>query len=264
MGMTIVLGLLRWQWSWPSKAWRCSWRTTEISLVAHFFNSFLLGSTGGDLLKAYYAARETHHKKTEAVMTVLVDRLVGLFAMLLFACLMMFPNLALLRNIGPLAALAGFIRAHDGWMRHPRGFFLLGWTLKIACLGPASGCEVCPSRVARTGPGSLPAFGRERGSLCRGCWDFDGFELFCVLQIMALARGCTWIPPIGSLRDRADHRLHFRLADHPERPWGARESLRSDAGRSRDSRRSDRGRFPCRYWLTRVVCSGVSWEGLFI
>jgi hypothetical protein len=45
----------------------------EISLVAHFFNSFLLGSTGGDLMKAYYAARETHHKKTEAVMTVFAD-----------------------------------------------------------------------------------------------------------------------------------------------------------------------------------------------
>ena len=41
----------------------------------------LLGSTGGDLLKAYYAARESHHKKTEAVVTVFVDRLIGLFSM---------------------------------------------------------------------------------------------------------------------------------------------------------------------------------------
>jgi uncharacterized membrane protein YbhN (UPF0104 family) len=61
------------------------------------------------LLKAYYAARETHHKKTEAVMTVLVDRLIGLFVMLLFACLMMLPNLALLRQHGRLAALAWLV-----------------------------------------------------------------------------------------------------------------------------------------------------------
>ena len=47
---------------------------------AQFFNAFLLGSTGGDLLKAYYAARETHHKKTEAVVTVFVDRIIGLFS----------------------------------------------------------------------------------------------------------------------------------------------------------------------------------------
>ena len=53
--------------------------------MAQFFNAFLLGSTGGDLLKAYYAARETHHRKTEAVVTVLVDRLIGLFSMLALA-----------------------------------------------------------------------------------------------------------------------------------------------------------------------------------
>ena len=47
---------------------------------------------GGDLMKAYYAARETHHKKTEAVTAVFVDRLVGLWAMLLFAGAMMLLN----------------------------------------------------------------------------------------------------------------------------------------------------------------------------
>jgi uncharacterized protein (TIRG00374 family) len=73
-------------------------RAAEISLVAHFFNSFFLGSTGGDLMKAYYAARETHHKKTEAVVTVFVDRLVGLWAMLLFAGIMMLLNLKLLTD----------------------------------------------------------------------------------------------------------------------------------------------------------------------
>jgi uncharacterized protein (TIRG00374 family) len=72
-------------------------RATRISLVAQFFNSFLLGSTGGDLIKAYYAARETHHKKTEAVTTVFVDRLVGLWSMLLFAGVMMIPNYEMLR-----------------------------------------------------------------------------------------------------------------------------------------------------------------------
>jgi uncharacterized protein (TIRG00374 family) len=70
-------------------------RATSISFVAQFFNSFLLGSSGGDLIKAYYAARETHHKKTEAVTTVFVDRLIGLWSMLLFAVLMSAVNLSI-------------------------------------------------------------------------------------------------------------------------------------------------------------------------
>ena len=106
MGATIVLGVFRWRMVLRVHGLDLSvGRAAEISFVAHFFNSFLLGSTGGDLLKAYYAARETHHKKTEAVVTVIVDRLLGLFAMLLFACLMMPPNLALLRAHKRLAAL---------------------------------------------------------------------------------------------------------------------------------------------------------------
>jgi hypothetical protein len=110
MGMTILLGVIRWQMVMRVHGLNLSFaRASEISLVAQFFNSFLLGATGGDVLKAYYAARETHHKKTEAVVTVLVDRLLGLFAMLLFACLMMLPNFFLLIAHRRLAALAAFI-----------------------------------------------------------------------------------------------------------------------------------------------------------
>jgi uncharacterized protein (TIRG00374 family) len=110
MGMTIFLGVIRWQMVLRVHGLDLSFaRSSEISLVAQFFNSFLLGATGGDVLKAYYAARETHHKKTEAVVTVLVDRLLGLFAMLLFACLMMLPNYSLLAAHRRLAALAMFI-----------------------------------------------------------------------------------------------------------------------------------------------------------
>ncbi|MEY2409033.1 MAG: glycosyltransferase 2 family protein [Verrucomicrobiota bacterium] len=92
MGSTILLGVFRWRMVLRVQGIHLPfWRTAEISLVAHFFNSFLLGSTGGDLMKAYYAARETHHRKTEAVTTVFVDRLIGLWAMLLFAGVMMIP-----------------------------------------------------------------------------------------------------------------------------------------------------------------------------
>ena len=81
MGSTIVLGVVRWRMVLEAQGLHLPFsRATEISFVAHFFNSFLLGSTGGDLMKAFYAARETHHKKTEAVTTVFVDRLIGLWS----------------------------------------------------------------------------------------------------------------------------------------------------------------------------------------
>jgi uncharacterized membrane protein YbhN (UPF0104 family) len=44
-----------------------------------------LGSVGGDLFKAIAVAREQHGKRTEAVASVLIDRVVGLYGMLLVA-----------------------------------------------------------------------------------------------------------------------------------------------------------------------------------
>ena len=78
VGLALLFGVVRWRIVLAAQGLHLPLgRATRISFVAQFFNSFLLGSTGGDLIKAYYAARETHHKKTEAVTTVFVDRLVG-------------------------------------------------------------------------------------------------------------------------------------------------------------------------------------------
>ena len=115
MGVSLAIGIARWRTVLRVQGLDLSWgRATEISIVAHFFNSFLLGSTGGDLMKAYYAARETHHKKTEAVVTVFVDRLVGLWAMLLFACIMMLPNLSLLFEHAKLRSVSLLIVVMSG------------------------------------------------------------------------------------------------------------------------------------------------------
>lgn len=107
VGVTVFIGIIRWRMVLAVQGLKLSfWRATEISFVAQFFNTFLLGSTGGDLIKAYYAARETHHKKTEAVTTVFVDRLIGLWGMLFFAGLMMIPNARLLLDHESLGATA--------------------------------------------------------------------------------------------------------------------------------------------------------------
>jgi glycosyltransferase 2 family protein len=57
-------------------------RTFVLNMVGLFYSTFMLGSTGGDVLKAYYVAKQTHHR-TRAVMSVLVDRAIGLVALII-------------------------------------------------------------------------------------------------------------------------------------------------------------------------------------
>jgi uncharacterized protein (TIRG00374 family) len=57
-------------------------RTFVLNMVGNFYNTFMPGSTGGDVLKAYYVAKQTHHR-TRAVMSVIVDRVIGLLALII-------------------------------------------------------------------------------------------------------------------------------------------------------------------------------------
>jgi glycosyltransferase 2 family protein len=101
MGAMLYVGAIRWRIALTAQGLELPFpKLIRISLIAHFFNAFLLGTAGGDVAKAYYAARKTHHKKTEAVLTVFADRIIGLWAMLLFGGLMVAPNLALLLRPG--------------------------------------------------------------------------------------------------------------------------------------------------------------------
>ena len=64
-------------------------RALVLYFVGHFFNSFLFGVTGGDFVKAYFVYKEAPNKKTEAVSTVFLDRIVGLLALILLTVIIM-------------------------------------------------------------------------------------------------------------------------------------------------------------------------------
>jgi uncharacterized protein (TIRG00374 family) len=57
-------------------------RVFVLNMVGNFYNSFMPGSTGGDVLKAIYAARQTPHRAA-AVMSVIVDRILGLLTLII-------------------------------------------------------------------------------------------------------------------------------------------------------------------------------------
>lgn len=57
----------------------------RLSFLGYLLNFVSAGSVGGDLFKAFFIAREQPRRRTEAVATVIVDRLVGLYALLVVA-----------------------------------------------------------------------------------------------------------------------------------------------------------------------------------
>lgn len=60
------------------------WELLKLTYLGLFWNLFLPGGTGGDLVKAYYLTKHTH-RKAEGATTVFVDRVVGLFIMIVIA-----------------------------------------------------------------------------------------------------------------------------------------------------------------------------------
>lgn len=90
VGIVCALGIVRWQMILGVQGLELSLpRVTSVFFVGQFFNAFMLGSTGGDVIKAWYVAHETNHKKAEAVATVVVDRLIGLLALFVITLVMM-------------------------------------------------------------------------------------------------------------------------------------------------------------------------------
>ncbi len=56
-------------------------RLTGLFLIGMFYNQFLPGGTGGDIMKSYYLLKETPDKKAGALLAVVFDRFIGLVAL---------------------------------------------------------------------------------------------------------------------------------------------------------------------------------------
>ncbi|MEI7973018.1 MAG: lysylphosphatidylglycerol synthase transmembrane domain-containing protein, partial [Bdellovibrio sp.] len=59
------------------------------TLIGAFFNFVIPGGVGGDVVKSFYVARDNPHSRMRAVLTIAMDRLLGLFSMLGMALLVM-------------------------------------------------------------------------------------------------------------------------------------------------------------------------------
>jgi uncharacterized protein (TIRG00374 family) len=106
-----------------------------LTFIGQFFNSFLLGSVGGDIIKAVYLHKYVPNQKTHATLSVIVDRILGLFILVCASLLVMpwqFPYL--LRNgqvnsvmtwllvIVGLCGVIGVVIVATPFHRAPQGF----------------------------------------------------------------------------------------------------------------------------------------------
>jgi glycosyltransferase 2 family protein len=112
MMLQTPVGAIRWRLLLEVQGIHISlWESIRLTYIGWFFNNWLPGSTGGDFVKAYYIAKQTHHK-AEAVTTVFLDRLIGLVAM----CM-----------LGAAAVIASY---HDEHVRIAR-YFLSAFLLAV-------------------------------------------------------------------------------------------------------------------------------------
>lgn len=64
----------------------------EIYSIGAFFNTFLPGGTGGDAVRVLYAVRSVTNGKVACGMTVVADRISGLYGMMLVAVVLVMAN----------------------------------------------------------------------------------------------------------------------------------------------------------------------------
>lgn len=100
------LATVRWKVLLAVQEIPMSWgRTWQLFMIGMFFNLFMLGSTGGDVVKMFLTMRETHSNKTAALLTVFMDRVIGMMALILISVGFLYFRYDILSHTPASAAL---------------------------------------------------------------------------------------------------------------------------------------------------------------
>jgi len=92
-GLVELVAGWRWQLLLRVQGIELGWaRLCCLLLIGVFFNFIIPGGTGGDVIKTFYLLKETPGKRTVALLSVLVDRLVGLIALSVFAAVLIIAD----------------------------------------------------------------------------------------------------------------------------------------------------------------------------
>ncbi|MDA0667535.1 MAG: lysylphosphatidylglycerol synthase transmembrane domain-containing protein [Planctomycetota bacterium] len=85
-GALLIFAAQRWRMLLGAAGVSVSYRESfRLTIIGYFFNNVMLGSTGGDLVRAVMVTRTVEQNRMRAAISVIVDRLIGLFALMLIA-----------------------------------------------------------------------------------------------------------------------------------------------------------------------------------
>jgi len=88
-GVALLLIAVRWRMLLKIQDVNVSlWEVTRLTFLGQFFNAIVPGTVGGDLVKAYYVAKHTP-RVAAVVVSIFVDRLLGLVELALMAGVML-------------------------------------------------------------------------------------------------------------------------------------------------------------------------------
>lgn len=165
-GATEGLAVIRWQWLLRVQGIDLGWtRVVSLIFIGMFFNFFIPGGTGGDVVKIFYLLKETPGRRAQAVLSLFVDRVIGVVS---------------------LAVLAGLlVVAHWSWLTSAPDTSRYVW-ITLFVLGNAIGGLHFSYIVAKHGwVHKLPA-------------RFPGRERLAELALAYNLYGKAWRPTLGA------------------------------------------------------------------
>jgi glycosyltransferase 2 family protein len=181
-GSSLVVGIYRWYVLMRAQDLPITRSSAfRIGLLGYFFNTFLPGAVGGDIVKAAAVARE-QSRRAAAVATVVMDRIIGLWSLVSFVAL-----------LGGLCWVAGMLA---GPTAGPAQTIVM---TAIGIVGVSVAAWVLMGLVVRKDTGRLGARLRripKIGGLAAECWHVVGMYRSRQASI-AWAIGLSWIGDVG-------------------------------------------------------------------
>ena len=166
-GGVVLVSIVRWHLLLEVAGAAVGWtRTAQLAVAGLFFNSVLPGVMGGDVMRAFWAARDAPQARPAAVVSILLERVLGLAATVLLGAALILPrwrglNQHPVTHAGAWAfvTVAGILVVILVVLATPYSSRLLagdhssGWR-KAAAEG-AKACHVCLTHPAGAGAGLL-------------------------------------------------------------------------------------------------------------
>ncbi len=149
-GVVIMITVVRWRLLLAVQGIRVPlWSLSRLTLIGVFFNLAIPGAVSGDLVKMGYLTRWSGARRAEGVLTILVDRIIGMLGLFVVASVSVLAALPMLLRLGPecrplqmaavtvgLGSLAGVIgvglvECRAALVRHPWIAALVAWGARV-------------------------------------------------------------------------------------------------------------------------------------